>query len=78
MLSSSALRAKPHPEPDVRQESSPNLMEPLGRAFVRSVAERPADGGLFGPRSMVWRVHRDRSFALAALRSLMATWREYI
>jgi hypothetical protein len=53
-------------------------MEPLGRAFVRSVAERPADGGLFGPRSMVWRVHRDRSFALAALRSLMATWREYI
>jgi uncharacterized protein (DUF2236 family) len=54
-----------------RPESSQNLMEPLGRAFVRSVGERPADGGLFGPRSTVWRVHRDRSFALAALRSLM-------
>jgi uncharacterized protein (DUF2236 family) len=43
----------------------------MARAFARSVAERPADGGLFGPRSMVWRVHRDRCFALAALRSLM-------
>ncbi|MHB8612340.1 MAG: oxygenase MpaB family protein [Candidatus Dormibacteraceae bacterium] len=46
-------------------------MEPLGRAFVRSVLERPADGGLFGPHSMVWRVHRDRSFPLAGIRSLM-------
>jgi uncharacterized protein (DUF2236 family) len=46
-------------------------MEPLGRVFVRSVLEHPADGGLFGPHSMVWRVHRDRSFPLAGLRSLM-------
>jgi uncharacterized protein (DUF2236 family) len=46
-------------------------MEPLGRVFVRSVLEHPADGGLFGPQSMVWRVHRDRSFPLAGLRSLM-------
>jgi uncharacterized protein (DUF2236 family) len=46
-------------------------MEPLGRVFVRSVPERPADDGLFGPRSVVWRVHRDRSFALAGIRSLM-------
>ena len=47
------------------------MMEPLARAFERSVLERPKDGGLFGPRSMVWRVHRDRSFPLAAIRSLM-------
>jgi uncharacterized protein (DUF2236 family) len=46
-------------------------MEPLGRAFVRSVLEHPADDGLFGPDSMVWRVHRDRSFPLAGIRSLM-------
>ena len=47
------------------------MMEPLARAYERSVPERPADGGLFGPRSMVWQVHRDRSFPLATIRSLM-------
>ena len=46
-------------------------MEPLARAYERSVPERPADDGLFGPRSVTWRVHRDRSFPLAAIRSLM-------
>jgi uncharacterized protein (DUF2236 family) len=46
-------------------------MQPLARAFARSVAERPADEGLFGPRSIVWRVHRDRSFPLAGIRSLI-------
>jgi len=54
-----------------QQQSGVNLMEPLARAFARSVPERPADGGLFGPRSVVWRVHRDRSFPLAGIRSLM-------
>jgi len=54
-----------------RQEQGRNLMEPMARAFARSVTQRPADGGLFGPASVVWRVHRDRSFSLAALRSLM-------
>jgi uncharacterized protein (DUF2236 family) len=47
------------------------MMAPLARAYERSVPERPADGGLFGPRSLVWRVHRDRSFPLAGMRSLM-------
>ena len=47
------------------------MMEPLARACERSVSQRPKDGGLFGPRSVVWRVHRDRSFPLAAIRSLM-------
>lgn len=47
------------------------MMEPLARAYERSVPERPEDGGLFGPRSMVWQVHRDRSFPLATIRSLM-------
>ncbi len=46
-------------------------MEPLARAFERAVPQRPKDAGLFGPQSMVWRVHRDRSFPLAAIRSLM-------
>jgi uncharacterized protein (DUF2236 family) len=47
------------------------MMEPLARAYEHSVPERPRDGGLFGPGSIVWRVHRDRSFPLAAIRSLM-------
>jgi len=47
------------------------MMEPLARAYEHSVPERPKDGGLFGPGSVVWRVHRDRSFPLAAIRSLM-------
>ncbi|HEV3102420.1 MAG TPA: oxygenase MpaB family protein [Candidatus Dormibacteraeota bacterium] len=46
-------------------------MEPLAHAFERSVPMHPKDAGLFGPTSMVWRVHRDRSFPLAAIRSLM-------
>ena len=46
-------------------------LAPLAQAFVRAIPERPADDGLFGPRSVVWRVHRDRSFPLAAIRSLM-------
>ena len=46
-------------------------MAPLARAYERSVLERPADAGLFGPRSLVWRVHRDRAFPLAGMRSLM-------
>src|ERR1700730_9217757 len=47
------------------------MMEPLARAYEHSVPERPKDGGLLGPGSVVWRVHRDRSFPLAAIRSLM-------
>jgi uncharacterized protein (DUF2236 family) len=47
------------------------MMAPLARAYERSVLERPADAGLFGPRSLVWRVHRDRAFPLAGMRSLM-------
>jgi len=47
------------------------MMQPLARAYEYSVPERPMDGGLFGPGSIVWRVHRDRSFLLAAIRSLM-------
>jgi uncharacterized protein (DUF2236 family) len=55
----------------VRNESGLRMMEPLARALERAVPERPVDGGLFGPTSLVWRVHRDRSFALAGMRSLM-------
>jgi uncharacterized protein (DUF2236 family) len=47
------------------------MMKPLALAFERSVLQHPKDQGLFGPRSLVWRVHRDRSFPLAAIRSLM-------
>jgi uncharacterized protein (DUF2236 family) len=35
------------------------------------VPEHPADDGLFGPHSVVWRVNRDRSFPVAGIRSLM-------
>jgi uncharacterized protein (DUF2236 family) len=47
------------------------MMAPLARSYANAVPERPADQGLFGPRSLVWRVHRDRSFPLAGMRSLM-------
>jgi len=46
-------------------------LKPLADAFSRAVPEHPADDGLFGPRSVVWRLHRDRSFPVAAIRSLM-------
>jgi len=46
-------------------------LEPLARAFQRAVPEHPADDGLFGRRSIVWRVNRDRCFPLAGMRSLM-------
>ena len=46
-------------------------LEPLARAYQKAVAEQPKDDGLYGPKSIVWRVHRDRSFPLAGLRSLM-------
>jgi len=52
-------------------ESAPRFMAPLAQAYERAVPERPADQGLFGPTSLVWRVHRDRSFPLAGMRSLM-------
>lgn len=38
---------------------------------MRAIPEHPADDGLFGPRSVVWRVNRDRCFPLAGIRSLM-------
>ena len=47
------------------------MMAPLAQAYARSISDHPADGGLFGPQSLVWRVHRDRSFPLAGMRSLM-------
>jgi uncharacterized protein (DUF2236 family) len=55
----------------IDRESRLEMMAPLARAYERSVPEHPADGGLFGPKSIVWRVHRDRSFPLAGMRSLM-------
>jgi uncharacterized protein (DUF2236 family) len=53
------------------RDSQLKMMAPLARAYERSVLERPVDAGLFGPRSLVWRVHRDRAFPLAGMRSLM-------
>jgi len=46
-------------------------LEPLARAYQNIVAANPKDDGLYGPKSIVWRVHRDRSFPLAGIRSLM-------
>jgi uncharacterized protein (DUF2236 family) len=60
----------------VRQEKqevdgAPRFMAPLAQAYERAVSDRPGDAGLFGPQSLVWRIHRDRSFPLAGMRSLM-------
>src|SRR5467141_2418728 len=52
-------------------EARLSMMAPLARAYERSVPEQPADAGLFGPQSVVWRVNRDRAFPLAGMRSLM-------
>src|SRR5262252_1878907 len=46
-------------------------LEALARAYVKAVPEHPEDDGLYGPRSVVWRVNRDRCFPLAGMRSLM-------
>ncbi|HET7338740.1 MAG TPA: oxygenase MpaB family protein [Candidatus Dormibacteraeota bacterium] len=46
-------------------------LEALAQAYARAVPEHPADDGLFGPQSVVWRVNRDRCFPLAGMRSLM-------
>jgi hypothetical protein len=46
-------------------------LEPLARALSRAVPERPRDDGLFGPRSVVWRLHRDRCLPITGIRSLM-------
>jgi uncharacterized protein (DUF2236 family) len=46
-------------------------LESLAKAYERAVPENPKDDGLFGPRSLVWRVNRDRCFPLAGMRSLM-------
>ena len=46
-------------------------LEPLARAYVKAIPEHPADDGLFGPGSVVWRVNRDRCYPLAGIRSLM-------
>jgi len=56
-------------ELDAAREVSP--LEPLARAYVRAIPERPADDGLYGPQSVVWRVNRDRSFPLSGIRSLL-------
>jgi uncharacterized protein (DUF2236 family) len=47
------------------------LLEPLAATLRRFIPERADDDGLFGPRSLVWRIHRDRSFLLAGVRSLL-------
>jgi uncharacterized protein (DUF2236 family) len=46
-------------------------LESLGAAYARAIPDDPADDGLFGPASIVWRVNRDRCLPLAGLRSLM-------
>ena len=46
-------------------------LESLARTYTRAIPENPADDGLFGSGSIVWRVNRDRCFPLAGMRSLM-------
>jgi uncharacterized protein (DUF2236 family) len=56
---------EPEPSSQVR------LLEPLAETYRRFMPDGAQDEGLFGPRSLVWRVHRDRSFVLAGVRSLL-------
>ncbi len=56
---------------DASQHAPTDPLGPLSRVSVRAIPEHPADDGLFGPHSVVWRVHRDRSLPLAGIRSLM-------
>jgi uncharacterized protein (DUF2236 family) len=60
---------------DLPQGSEPTgqlrLLEPLAATLRRFVPDRVDDDGLFGPHSVVWRAHRDRSFILAGVRSLL-------
>jgi uncharacterized protein (DUF2236 family) len=53
------------------EDGAPRFMAPLAQAYDGAVSSHPADKGLFGPSSLVWRVHRDRSFPLAGMRSLL-------
>ena len=59
------------PAGEANGSATPDFMAPLAQAYDRAVPEHPSDRGLFGPQSLVWRVHRDRSFPLAGMRSLM-------
>lgn len=60
-----------HPDQPADDDGAPRFMAPLAVAYDRAVSETPADAGLFGTDSVVWRINRDRSFPLAGMRSLM-------
>jgi uncharacterized protein (DUF2236 family) len=47
------------------------LFSRAAAAFAASVPVEPADGGLFGPASVTWRLHGDLSSPVAGLRSLL-------
>src|SRR5689334_314754 len=68
-LAASRRNGGPYPRGVETGRLSP--LDSLAAAYVRSVPENPADDGLFGPDSIVWRINRDRSFPLAGMRSLM-------
>jgi uncharacterized protein (DUF2236 family) len=46
-------------------------LEPIAGVLVRALSEGPADDGLFGPHSLAWRLHRERTLPLAGVRALM-------
>jgi uncharacterized protein (DUF2236 family) len=48
-----------------------SLFQRAAAAFAASVPSDPADDGLFGPRSVTWRVAADLSAPVAGLRSLL-------
>jgi uncharacterized protein (DUF2236 family) len=64
--------SKPRETSDGEEASGQlRLLQPLAATLRTFVPERAEDDGLFGPRSLVWRLHRDRSFLLAGVRSLL-------
>ncbi len=59
------------PYPRLVETARLSPLEPLARAYARANPDHPADEGIFGPSSVVWRVNRDRCYPLAGMRSLM-------
>lgn len=51
--------------------SSTGLLERGAQAFAASVPERPADDGLFGPRSVTWRLTGSMTTPVIGIRALL-------
>jgi uncharacterized protein (DUF2236 family) len=58
-------------QPATSYAAAENLVARSAAAYVAAVPDNPPDEGLFGPRSVAWRVGTDLGSALGGLRALM-------